>query len=309
MRPTRRKMLLGMGALATGSGALFSNAAFSTSTTSAADLRVLVEERGLVFRGNPDAPDDEDNIVDTDDFENFFDGEDIDDSNEGAFDGETTPLAATNGEANENLEISAVAGLGESATFSDLFILENNTGESVNVGIAYNRDDNSFNTTGSTAGQYGEDILGGGLSPSISRASYRFVVNRDVDGNGVSESDFFGGYEDGLISPAQNGDLPNGGNLSPSENNDASGGSVANYAEGANETISNYADRPASAITVAAGEAVTVDLVVDIDYDQPQLNAIQEQADISSSNGFSVQRDTVDLLDGITVGTLEEPSS
>ena len=305
MRPTRRKTLLGMGALATGSGALFSNAAFSTSTTSAADLRVLVEERGLVFRGNPDAPDEEDNIVDTDDFENFFDGEDIDDSNGGAFDGETTPLAATNGEANENLEISAVAGLGESATFSNLFILENNTEDSVNVGIAYNRDDNSFNTTGSTAGQYGEDILGGGLSPSISRASYRFVVNRDVDGNGVSESDFFDGYEDGLISPAQNGDLPNGGNLNPSENN---GESAANYAEGANDTISNYADRPASAITVAAGDAVTVDLVVDIDYDQPQLNAIEAQADITSSNGFSVQRDTVDLLDGITVGTLEDSS-
>jgi len=304
MRPTRRKTLLGMGALATGSGALFSNAAFSTSTTSAADLRVLVEERGLVFRGNPDAPDEEDNIVDTDDFENFFDGEDIDDSNEGAFDGETTPLAATNGEANENLEISAVAGLGESATFSNLFILENNTDDSVNVGIAYNRDDNSFNTTGSTAGQYGEDILGGGLSPSISRASYRFVVNRDVDGNGVTESDFFDGYEDGLISPAQNGNLPNRNNLNPSENN---GESTANYADGANDTISNYADRPASAITLADGEAVTVDLVVDIDYDDSQLDAIREQADISSSDGFSVQRDTVDLLDGITVGTLESP--
>lgn len=315
VRPTRRKTLIGMGMLAVGSGAAFSSAAFQTSTTPSADLRVVVEE-ALNFRPNPDAPDDNDNILDTDDFEDFFDGEDIADGDGDAFDDDDddddieTPLAATNGQPNGDLELFAVAGLGETATFSELFILENDSTDSVAVGIAYDRGNSDFDTDAASTGQYGGDIdvnSEGGLPPAIPRSSYRFVVNQFTDGSSVNTSSDFIDDEDngGVISPADNGDVTHDpGSTGNGETDPSTDGSFV----GDDNGIANPLDRPTDAIILEPGKAVTIDLEVDIDYSESVRDNIREVAGISL-DGFGSERATVDLLDGITVGTLTgEPS-
>ncbi|VTT87311.1 hypothetical protein DM2_645 [Halorubrum sp. DM2] len=296
-------MLIGMGALAMGSGAAFTGAAFNSSTTPSADLRVVVEE-ALNFRPNPAATS-ADNVVSTDDFEGgFFDGEDIDDSEDGAFGGEDVepPLAATNGEANGDLELFAVAGLGASDTFEELFILENDSTDSVAVGIAYDRGNSDFDTSAAGTGQYGGDIDvngEGGLTPTIPRNSYRFRVNTFTDNSDPTGNDYLDGDTDGLISPAVNGDFTNG-EITDETN--------ANFV-GGDEGISDDRDKPADAIILEPGEAVTIDLEVDIDYGDTVKESIRNAAGISL-DGFGSERATVDLLDGITVGTLTgEPSS
>lgn len=304
----RRSMVIGLGALATGSGAVFSSAAFANSAASSADLRVVVEE-SLNFRPNPDAAEDNDNVLGPDDLGDdggFFDGNDLDDSEDGAFADNDPPLAATNGEANEDLELSAVAGLGDVATFEELFILENDSTETVNVGIAYDRGDSDFDTDSAAAGQYGDDIGvndNSGLTPALSRSSYQFSINSFTDNSGIDDTDFYAGNQlDDLISPAQNGTLPDG----TSDPGDEAAISGATYVGGDNG-ISNPLDRPADAITIPPGTSVTIDLVVDLEYevDRDVDTAIRDQADIEF-NGFGTKRDTVDLLDGITVGTLTD---
>jgi hypothetical protein len=62
MRPTRRKTLVGLGALATSSGAIFSSAAFSNSVNPSSDMRVVVAdsltlEPGIFFRSGSSATD------------------------------------------------------------------------------------------------------------------------------------------------------------------------------------------------------------------------------------------------------------
>lgn len=61
---TRRKTVLGLGLLATGSGAAFTNAAFNDSVSPSSDLRVVVEdsaqlvvEPGIIFRDGDSAKD------------------------------------------------------------------------------------------------------------------------------------------------------------------------------------------------------------------------------------------------------------
>jgi len=301
MRPTRRKMLLGMGALATGSGALFSSGAFANAVASSADLRVLVEQRGIVFRPNDDATD-ESNVVDG--TEGFFNGNDGLDE-EGAFSDLEPPLAATNGEPNEDLELSAVVELGDSARFEELFVLENDTERVVYVGIAYDRANSNYNDGGG-AGQYGEDVSvngNDGISPGVSRSAYRFEVNSYTgdDSNIDLTTDDFAGEnpENGLISPATNAtdfNLQSGDEESTNNN--------LTYV-GDSDSIANQQDRPADAIRLGPGESVTIDLVVDTSFSEDVQDAITTQSDLSGTiPGFGVERDTVDLLDGITVGTI-----
>lgn len=295
VRPTRRKTLIGMGMLAVGSGAAFSNAAFQTSTTPSADLRVVVEEE-LNFRPNPDAPDNNDNILDTDDFEDFFEGEDIADGDGDAFDGDVEPpLAATNGQPNGDLELFAVAPTGTSDTFSELFILENDSTDSVAVGVAYDRGTG----TDDNRGQYGEDIdVNGesGLPATVPRGSYKLEVTDPGPQTFVSS----GATPNALISPAVNGS----DGIGSDEVEAGSANSV-----GQAETVDDDRDRPANAVVLDPGEEIRIDLVVDTDYDDNTTTSVREQAGISFDGGeFGEKRATVDLLDEITVGTLtDEP--
>ena len=286
-----------MGLVAAGSGAAFSNAAFANSTTPNADLRVVVEE-SLNFRANPDVgvdPDDfdpdNDNILNVDDDDDFFDGEDIADGGGEVFEDIDTPLAATNGEANGDLEIFAAAGIGEpETTFEELFTLENDSTSEVAVGIAYDRNNDDFSTTSAETGQYGDDIEvrdNVGLSATIPREAYRFEVNQFRNGDSIADSDLLNESPNRRISPNEN---------------DGEADSV-----GGNEGIEEEHDRPADAIIVGSGKQVTVDLVVDIGFTDSVQQAIRDQTDIQF-DGFGTNRATVDLLDGITVGTLtDEP--
>ena len=51
LMPKRRSMILGLGALAMGSGAAFTSAAFENSVDAGADMRVIVDERLIVRAG------------------------------------------------------------------------------------------------------------------------------------------------------------------------------------------------------------------------------------------------------------------
>ena len=173
MRPTRRKTVLGMGALATGSGALFTSAGFQSSTQPDSDLRVVVDQN-LQFGANPDLDvDGRDDLTDT---PGFFDDTDSDDSgvlnetsggafNEGnetsGFDDNGTagfdpnndqdgngfdegfepslPLAYVEG-VNDDLVVKAAVPVGTTHTFDSLFRLSNTTGNTIEFGIAYDRD-------------------------------------------------------------------------------------------------------------------------------------------------------------------------
>ena len=51
LMPKRRSMILGLGALAMGSGTAFTSAAFENSVDAGADMRVIVDERLIVRAG------------------------------------------------------------------------------------------------------------------------------------------------------------------------------------------------------------------------------------------------------------------
>lgn len=300
-----------MGLLAAGTGATFSSAAFQNSTTPSADLRVVVEE-SLNFRGNPDAGVDladfapaEDDIVNVEDGDDFFDGNDIADGDGEVFEDIDTPLAATNLGANDGLEIFAVAGIGDEATFEELFVLENDSTEPVAVGVAYDRGNEDFATDAAPeVGQYGDDVVFEGtnrLLPTIPRSAYRFVVNRFGDGSNPTSNNFVGDGSGKLISPAENAE---GGLLDGESQNESSATFV-----GDDNGIEDFNDRPANAIVLQPGQEVTVDLEVDIEFEENVEDEIRSAAGISL-DGFGTERATVDLLDGITVGTLtDEPSN
>ena len=300
-----------MGLLAAGTGATFSSAAFQNSTTPSADLRVVVEE-SLNFRGNPDAGVDladfapaEDDIVNVEDGDDFFDGNDIADGDGEVFEDIDTPLAATNLGANDGLEIFAVAGIGDEATFEELFVLENDSTEPVAVGVAYDRGNEDFATDAAPeVGQYGDNVVFEGtnrLLPTIPRSAYRFVVNRFGDGSNPTSNNFVGDGSGKLISPAENAE---GGLLDGESQNESSATFV-----GDDNGIEDFNDRPANAIVLQPGQEVTVDLEVDIEFEENVEDEIRSAAGISL-DGFGTERATVDLLDGITVGTLtDEPSN
>lgn len=300
-----------MGLLAAGTGATFSSAAFQNSTTPSADLRVVVEE-SLNFRGNPDAGVDladfapaEDDIVNVEDGDDFFDGNDIADGDGEVFEDIDTPLAATNLGANDGLEIFAVAGIGDEATFEELFVLENDSTEPVAVGVAYDRGNEDFATDAAPeVGQYGDDVVFEGtnrLLPTIPRSAYRFVVNRFGDGSNPTSNNFVGDGSGKLISPAENAD----GDLLDGESQNESSATFV----GDDNGIEDFNDRPANAIVLQPGQEVTVDLEVDIEFEGDVEDVIRSAAGISL-DGFGTERATVDLLDGITVGTLtDEPSN
>ncbi|WP_154018065.1 hypothetical protein [Halorubrum sp. AJ67] len=258
--PKRRSMLFGLGALAMGSGAAFSSAAFQNSVSSDADLRVVVEQNLTIGPGSAF-----DNIGEGGKFTdnpNLFNGQDLDERDSGAFDEDTVPpLAYVDGE-NEDLDVRMAVPLNDTTTFENILEIDGPVDETVNVGIAYDRfpDDGDRN-------QYGEDITlaGGSLSPEIARQAYQFTVNDDESQGGTR------------ISP----------------NNNAEG-------VGTDETVKQAYDRPADVVTVGPGETVSLDLDIDTQY---YYEAIRGAADIAPKQ-FGFQRDTVQLIDGFTVGTM-----
>jgi len=70
----------------------------------------------------------------------------------------------------------------------------------------------------------------------------------------------------------------------------------------ASELIETATDRPANAIAVAPGESINIDLAIDTATDS---DAIKGAADVDLDT-FGFQRDTVQLINGFTVGTMTD---
>lgn len=295
----RRSMVVGLGALATGSGAVFSGAAFQSSTRPESDFRVLVEQN-LEFGANPNLPLDEDYYTTNPDF--FNDDGTLDESDGGAFedggdnsstgeDGGTrdpdgdgrfegfersTPLAYVDG-ANDELTVKTVVDVGTEHTFDRMFQLQNNTETAIEFGIAYDRNNVGSVSDDGQNGQYGVDIDTGDdddvdspLTPLEAQRIYQFQVN------GPESTPT--GVDDRLISPESGEEGISGG---------VSGGT----------TIDNAYDQPDSLIEVPPGESVEIDLVVNTKTDK---KLIREAADIDPTQ-FGFQTDTVQIMEEITI--------
>jgi hypothetical protein len=205
----------------------------------------------------------------------FFNASDIDDSTGAAFDGEDTPLAYVNEDTNDDLVINAAVDVGDSGTvnptFPELIKISNDTTEDVDVGIAYDRN----------ASQYGDDINGTApLNYSFAQGVYEFQANSLTSGNTLN-------YAAG-----------SGATISPDSTN-------STQVSGTNNTINNNGDLPAAAATIPAGDALTIDLVVNI--------SPSDRTDIENSVGglttFGSDRETVDIMDAITVGKFDTPNT
>ena len=166
MKLNRRKTVLGLGALATGSGAVFSSAAFQSSVNPTADMRVVVEdnlvvEAGNSFRGSGGAyleDPSEDKFYGTGDG-SLFSGSDSLDS----VDIDDLPAARVNDDQNGGLYIeTAVKNRDENGNpivveFPDLLRVTNEGTETAEVGISYQP----------TNDAYGADVgVNGGSVPA-----------------------------------------------------------------------------------------------------------------------------------------------
>jgi len=279
-----------MGALATGSGALFTSAGFQSSTQPDSDLRVVVDQN-LQFGANPDLDiNARDDLTDT---PGFFDDTSSTDSgvlnetSRGAFDegNETSgfddngtagfdpnndqdgngfdegfepslPLAYVDG-VNDDLVVKVAVPIGREYTFESLFRLSNTTGNTIEFGIAYDRDGDGNGTNGN----YGADINGEPLAASQAQRIYQFKTD---DSN--------------LISP-------------DTDDNNQEAGSYSNV------DISNPSDQPANLVKVDPGSELDIDLVVDASTDEDD---IREAAELDEA-AFGFQTDTVQIIDVITV--------
>ncbi|MEZ3163939.1 hypothetical protein ABNG03_03245 [Halorubrum sp. RMP-47] len=157
MKPTRRKAVLGLGALATGSGAVFSSGAFASATASStADIGVVVEgnlivEAGASFRNNNGYnPNTANNGFYGDNTSSLFTNLDNNSGNEEQFDNNTVsvdnlPAARVNSgsTASNNLNIQVAMPSEEDNgdpfkhTFEDVLQVRNEGTEPAEVGIKY----------------------------------------------------------------------------------------------------------------------------------------------------------------------------
>ena len=265
MKPTRRKTVLGLGALATGSGAVFSSGAFSNAVAnSTADIGVVVEgdlivEAGKAFRDgdpandyDPATADGEDNGFYGENTESLFDNLDTNSGNTGSeeeFDNSNTltvddlPAARVNSErAGNGLNIQVALdstnndGNPVSVTFSNMLQVTNSGTEIAEVGIGYS--------------QYGEDA-GNGVPKESIRHAFQFVYDGDSNTK--------------RISPKNDG-----------------------------------ADNQGS-VEVPIGETKQIDL--DIDLSRSAIHAdIADVADVGQKAFSEGTYDTVDLLDQVKFG-------
>ena len=282
---TRRKTVIGLGLLATGSGATFTSAAFQSTAAADSDLRVLVEQQGLEFTGDS-ANSGDPNTVDNPDFFEDDPSGGLNETAGGAFDGDgpqdNAPLAYAAG-TNENLTVKTLVPLGEEETFDNLFEVRNNSDETVTIGIAYDRNNADFDA-GDDSGQYGADINvgGGGLNENDAQSIYQFhkSPNTDTDVTIYGPIDNQPTEPDSLISPKS-------GN-SGVEGTGPEGTNIVN------------ADLPAHAAEIPSGSVLRLDLKVNAKTPTDLSDRIDDRAVIDDS-ALGLQQDTVQIIDGITV--------
>ena len=178
----RRSVMAGLGALATGSGAVFASGAFDGSTTApGADLRVI-SDGTVTVRGNAD---DDGSVYDlTEDSNEEIDFDDFDrnDLPRATF-ADTPDPDGTNGNINNDIELTVAVELREDDEFTSLLKIDNNTQFDQDIAI-------HFEEATESAGEnetYGDGVVGNGgdISKDIVQEIYQF---RDVS-------------DDTLISP------------------------------------------------------------------------------------------------------------
>jgi hypothetical protein len=276
----RRTALIGLGSLATGSGAVFTSAAFSDSVGASSDMRVVVAEDlevragqafnddGTINTSNGDIT--PSNYVEYASNTDFFDpSSDPEPQGLVDIDSDDLPVATVNrrdSNVNGDVKIQVAVNVDtNSVTFNDILEIENKGTSSVKVGISYDRQ----GKTGFGAGQYGDDVkVGGNTSNEVTEETVQYVYQ-------------FIGY-------GGTGTFGNG-RISPDENDSG--------------------DDPANVAKIDPGAKISIDLELDLDplFGPPVQSHIEDRA-LTGSNPFQQKRDTVNLLDAITVG-VEDPNN
>jgi len=290
---TRRKTILGLGLLATGSGATFTSATFQSTAPANSDLRVLVEQQGLEFEGNS-AESGDPNAVDNPDFFADDPSGGLNETAGSAFDGTDAPLAYAAG-SNEDLRVKTLVPLGRTETFDALFKISNNSTDTVIIGVAYDRNNSDFDVNSDNSGQYGADVSvggpGGELNDIDAQRIYQFSNAPETD----SDVEILSG---GSGNP---NDL-----LSPPPNN-----SGVESTTGSEGTDIVDADLPANAAKIPSGSELVLDLTVDTSNTNESglKDRIEAEADIDES-ALGLQQDTVQIIDGITIVSFgEDPNN
>jgi hypothetical protein len=278
MKFTRRSTVFGLGMLATGSGAIFTSAAFNNTTSASSDMRVVADKRlevragqafnddGTINTNNGDIT--PSNYVEYASNTDFFDpSSDPEPQGLVDIDSNDLPVATVNRRdqnVNGDVKIQVAVDVDtNSVRFTDILEIENNSTNSVKVGISYDRQGG----TGPGAGQYGDDVNVGGtnLNEFTVQFVYQFIC-KDPGGTFSSKR------------------------ISPNEQDSG--------------------DEPTDTAKIKPGKKILVDLKVDLN---PQFgpnvqSQIESAATLTGSNPFQPKRDTVDLLDAITVG-VEDPNN
>jgi len=275
--------VLGLGLLATGSGAIFTSAAFNNSVNASSNMRVVVDKRlevragqafndgGTINANNGNV--NQSNYTEYVSNETFFENSsNLDPEELVDIDSDDLPVATVNRrDQNVNGDVIIQVAVDvdtTSVTFNDILEIENQTEDSVEVGIGYDRNTQTSSLTDSSANsnsnfnQYGEDVnVGGtsGVTAGIVQKIYQFTVP-DPSSSG-----------DNTISP----------------------------------TSKSTKDEPGEVQSIPAGSQIQVSLRVDLSNILGIIDVqdrIKNQTQFNPSNPFQQKRDTVDLLDAITVG-------
>lgn len=272
----RRNVVLGMGALAMGSGAMFTAAALDGSVTPDADFRVIVDQR-LIARAGPafrtDGPGssyainstwdtwrEENYTADADNTTDFFQ----DSSNPlDAITVADLPTASVNDEDNNELRIQAALDVRESARsgnidFAGLLEVENQSDDPQDVGITF--------------AELGDDASA-------------FTTQSSMSGDEAIADmfEFYMANETGYQAPGS----ATWTQISPGTA-DVGGGSAVG------------AD-PANTVTVGQGEFRMIRFLADPDSHRSDLVEVAT----ADNDGFTVQGfDDVDLLNAIEIGVV-----
>jgi hypothetical protein len=278
---TRRKTVIGLGLLATGSGATFTSAAFQNTAAADSDLRVIVQEPGLEFEGNSANSGDPKAIDDPDFFEDGPSGG-LNETADGAFDDGAEPLAFAEG-SNEDLTVKTAVPVGQNVTVSELFRVANNSNEAVTIGVAYDRENADFDVNSDDSGQYGADVsVGGGssvLNEENAQSIYQFKIAPESD-DSITNINPGGSNTADLLSPEP--------------------GESGVEGDGSEGTSIVDDDLPATVATIPTGDTLVLDLEVNTASFQGKIEA---EADIDQS-ALGLQTDTVQIIDGMTIVTI-----
>lgn len=277
MKPTRRSTVLGLGSLAAGSGAVFTSAAFSSSVNASSDMRVVVAENLEVRAGQA-----------------FNDDGTVRSSSHPDFDGDPSNYVEYASNTSFFDPSSDPEPQGLDAIDSDVLPVatvnsrDQNVNENVEIQVATDIDTTSVtfedileienNGTESVkvgisydrgSNQYGDDVnVGGDTTTEITQQTVQHVYR-------------FIGYGTGTFGS---------GRISPDE--------------------STVDDDPENVAQIEPGTTIPVDLQIDLSKFSGfvDIQSIIEDEATLAGDPFQERRDTVDMLDAITVG-VEDPNN